>query len=177
MSLASRLRRSLSVLGLSLLLFGCTRNAILEVELELPPGPADRYAVVQFETGDVPFDSVWQRPDDYDGAVLMPTAQLVTYSVISESSDTHVRMKVNFCTTPDCSGIDDAPDRVPAVWFDVPQSLYVGHRTRWAPTIDALPIDPPTAPITVDRCDIEGCIEATGGTTTFCRLDGRHYCE
>lgn len=156
---------------------GCARNAVLEIDVDLPPGATDRYAVVQFETGDVAFDSVWRRPDEYAGTALTAERQTVSYSVISESADTHVRMKVSFCTTPDCSGIEDSIDRVPAVWFDLPRSLYIGQRTRWTAVIDTLPIDPPTMPIAVDRCDIEGCIDATGSTTTFCRLDGRHYCE
>jgi len=155
---------------------GCTRDGILEVEVELPAGPTDRYAVVQFETGEVPFDAVWARADEYPGTQL-GAPQTVAYSVIGESDSTVIRMKVSFCTTPDCSGLDDAPDRVPALWYEFPRALYIGERTRWTALIDTLPADPPDAPTEIDRCEIEGCIDAPDSTTTFCRLSGEHYCE
>lgn len=163
----------ISFLSLSV---GCARNAILEVEVELPAGPSDRYAVVQFETGDVAFDAVWARADAFAGTQL-GAAQSVSYSVVSEDPNTVIRMKVSFCTTPDCSGIDDAPDRVPALWYEFEGALYIGERTRWTAVIDALPTDPPDASIEIDRCEIEGCIDAPDSTTTFCRLSGEHYCQ
>jgi hypothetical protein len=165
-------------LGLAALLgLGCARNAVLEVTVELPAGPADRFAVVQFETDATDFDTVWARTDDYAGTALGTTPQSVDFSVVSETPETRVRMKVSFCTTADCSGIDDAPDRVPAVWYELERSLYVGRRTQWTATIDTLPIDPPDVPIDVGRCEIAGCIEAPETVSHFCRLDGRHYCE
>ncbi len=169
-----RLALSLSLLALSV---GCARNAILEVEVELPPGPTDRYAVVQFETGDVAFDAVWARADAFAGTPLTTTPQTIPYSVVSEDASTVIRMKVSFCTTPDCSGIDDAPDRVPALWYQFDRALYIGERTRWTAAITTLPTDPPEDPVEVDRCEIEGCIDAPDSTTTFCRLSGEHYCE
>lgn len=168
-----RLGLTIATLALSV---GCARNAILEVEIELPAGPSDRYAVVQFETGDVAFDAVWRRPEEYPGTQL-GAPQTVAYSVISEDETTEVRMKVSFCTTPDCSGLDDAPDRVPALWYEFPRALYVGERTRWTAIVASLPTDPPAAPTEVDRCEIEGCIDAPDSTTTFCRLSGEHYCD
>lgn len=160
-----------------LLTSACARNAILEVEVELPAGPPGRFAVVQFETNSTDFDTVWARTDDYAGAELGSSPQAVAFSVISERPDTVVRVKVSFCTTADCSGIDDAPDRVPALWYELERSLYVGERTAWRVVIATLPIDPPSEPILVDACEIAGCIEAPDTVTRFCRLDGRHYCE
>lgn len=171
--LGSRLVPWLALVVLS----ACARNAILEVEIDLPPGPMDRYAVVQFETGTTPFDTVWARTDEYPGTRLSAMAQRVSFSVVSESPDTQVRVKVSFCTTPDCSGIDDAPDRVPAVWYEIERSLYIGARTQWRARIATVPTDPPSGPIAVGRCEVAGCIEAPETVSYFCRLDGRHYCE
>lgn len=166
-------RLAIACLGLAAL-SGCARNAVLEVELDLPPGPTDRFAVVQFETADG-FDSTWLA--QYPGTPLGSGRQTVEYSLITESPNERLRVKVNFCTTPDCTGLDDTFDRAPAVWYELERSFYIGERTRWVVTIDTLPIDPPSAPMSVGRCQIQGCIEATGTTTTFCRLDGTHYCE
>lgn len=163
---------------LAILSVGCARNAILEVDVELPAGPTDRYAVVQFENGDAEYLEGWESDSDYPGTPLLADEpQTVSYSVVTESSDPHLRMRVAFCITPDCTDVDDSPIRVPGVWYDLPVAFYIGHRTRWTATIDAVPPAPPTEAVVIDRCAIEGCIEAPDGEVYFCRLDGRHYCE
>jgi hypothetical protein len=168
--------RFLSCLAV-LLAFGCARNAVLEVDVDLPPGPAGRYAVVQFENQDAEFSSSWGRTDAWPGAALTAERQTVVYSVVTESFDAHVRIKVNFCTTADCSALDDAPDRVPAVWYELDHPFYRGRHTRWHVSIPTAPIDPPDEPITVERCAIAGCISAPDSTQSFCRFDGTHFCE
>lgn len=165
------------VLLSAVLLASCARDAILEVHVALPAGPANRYALVQFETSDADFTTAWARTAEYPGTQLGAAARTVDYSVITESPETRLRMKVSFCTTADCSGIDDAPDRVPAVWYQFDRAFYIGQRTSYTATIATVPLNPPTAPTMVDRCSIAGCVDAVGTTTNFCRIDGRHYCE
>lgn len=162
---------------LGLLSVGCARNAVLEVDLDLPPGPTNRYAVVQFESQDAEFTSSWGRTDSWPGEQLTTERQSVVYSVMTESIDSEVRIKVNFCTSPDCSALDDAPDRVPAVWYELEHPFYLGQHTRWHVTIDAPPIDPPDEATMIDRCEISGCISAPDSTESYCRLDGTHFCE
>jgi hypothetical protein len=168
------------IAALALLATACARNAVLEVELELPPQPAagePRYAVVQFESQPRSFEEDWRGANDHAGTALAAEPVSVAYSVIAEDPSTVVQVKVLFCTTPDCSAIDDAPDRVPGLWYRLERSLYVGERTRWRQTIAAVPTDPPAATIEVDKCEVEGCIRAGASETTFCRLSGAHYCE
>lgn len=172
--------RLAALLLLFTLLSACARNAVLEVELTVPAQPATgpaRFAVVQFETDQVAFESDWRSSNDYPGAPLAPEPQTLAYSIVSEDPQTVVQVKVSFCTTESCTALpEDAPDRTPAVWYRLERSLFVGQRTRWRPVIDAVPSDPPEAVIEVDKCEIEGCITATG-ETSFCRLSGEHYCE
>ena len=169
----SRLLSSLVVV----LSFGCARNAVLEIDFDLPPAPVGRYAVVQFENQDAEFTAAWLRTGAYPGTPLGAERQSVTYSVISETMDARVRVKVNFCTTPDCTAIDDAPDRVPAVWFEIERAFYVGRHTRWHVTIPTAPIDPPDEAIEIERCTIAGCVQAPESTESYCRFDGTHFCE
>lgn len=173
------LARWASLAALALVTTACARNAALEVELTLPPQPAGatRYAVVQFESEPRSFEADWRGANDYPGTLLTTEAQTVSYSVLSEEPSTVVQVKVLFCTTPDCSAIEDAPDRAPGLWYRLERSLYVGERTRWRATIDAVPPDPPTDAAEIDKCEIEGCIRAGATDTTFCRLSGDHYCE
>lgn len=167
-------------LALSALLLGaCARDAVLEVELTVPAQPTSgpqRYAVVQFETDQASFEADWRGSNDYPGVELIDEPQTIAYSVISEDPGLVVQVKVSFCTTEACTATDDAPDRAPAVWYRLERSLYVGERTRWSPVIAAVPSDPPSDVVGVDKCEIAGCIEASAATS-FCRLSGEHYCE
>lgn len=165
---------------LALLSLGCARNAVLEIELTVPALPAgapDRFAVVQFETGDVTFEEEWQRTVEHAGTPLTDAPQRIAYSVVAGEEHPVVLVKVLFCTTPDCTALADASDRAPAVWYQLEHPLYVGERTTWREAIEVLPSDPPAAPIAVGKCEIEGCISAGTSDTTYCRLSGAHYCE
>ena len=157
--------------------FGCARNSVLEVVVDLPAGPVGRYAVVQFENQDAEFTAAWRRTDAWPGTALTAERQTAQYSVVSEAVGTRVRVKINFCTTADCSALDDAPDRVPAVWYELERAFYRGRQTRWQLTIPSAPIDPPAAAVMVERCEIAGCISAPSSTESFCRFDGTHFCE
>jgi hypothetical protein len=168
--------RSLSCLA-ALLALGCARNSVLEVDIDLPPGPAGRFAVVQFETSDSEFTSSWGRTDAWPGTPLTAARQAAHYSVVSEAVETRVRVKVNFCSTADCTGLEDAPDRVPAAWYELERAFYRGRQTRWRLTIPEVPIDPPDEAVLVERCTIAGCIRAPESTESFCRFDGTHFCE
>jgi hypothetical protein len=161
-------------LGATQALSGCARNAAFEVELTLPAQPVggdQRYAVVVARDGEFDFASVAIDPL-YPGTALTPTPQQVRYSVLTERPDGHVRMLVFFCLSTDCR--DEDPALIPQVWLDFERASYIGQRTRWAGTIDAVPVGPPSTATCVDRCEVEGCIDGQGW---FCREDGSHYCQ
>ena len=171
-------RAPIVLLALSSL--GCARNAILEIELTvpaLPTGAPERFAVAQFETGEVTFEEEWERTVEHEGTALTDAPQTIAYSVVADEEHPVVLVKVLFCTTPDCTALADAADRAPAVWYRLEHPLYIGERTTWQHTIDVLPTDPPPDAIDVDKCEIEGCITAGTSDTTYCRLSGAHYCE
>ncbi len=166
-------------LAIALLGTACARNAVLEVELTVPPQPAGppRFVVVQFETDDVGFEEDWRRSESYPGAPLGTEAEVLRYSVVSEDPSTVVLVKVHFCVSEDCSALEDARDRVPAIWYRLERSLYVGERTTWREEIAAVPLDPPSGATIVEKCAIEGCISTGSAASSFCRLSGAHYCE
>lgn len=178
-----KFRRLIPLMAL-VLASGCARNAVLEVELTLPPRPESEpplFAVVQFETDDPEtgreaFERVWASGDAYPGVRLATETQLASYSVVSENSGRVLLVKVLFCSTDRCSAIEDDPDVVPAVWYRLERPFYVGQRTWWRHVIDTIPLERPSEPIPIDKCQIEGCIRAVT-ETTYCRHTGQHYCE
>ncbi len=175
----SRLARSLFILAtlsLTAPIASCARNAIIEIELTLPPLPAGQpptYAVVMVVDDEHDFDSVNIEPQN-PGTLLGDRQQEIYLSVVTERPDGAMRMVVYFCSNTVCEG-GDVP-RLPQVRYRFVRATYIGHRTRWRGRIDAIPpAGGPFSETCVDRCEIEGCIEGSG---TFCRSeDGTHYCQ
>lgn len=172
--------RAALALALAASLGSCARNAVLEVEVTLPPQPAGdvpRYAVVQFAAEPQEFESDWAGNGDFEGVPLGDAPTTTRFSIVSETEPTVVLVKVLFCTNPTCDVLADDPRRTPAVWYRLERSFYIGARTRWTPEILEVPPAPPTAALEVDKCEIEGCIRAGAPDSSFCRLSGAHFCE
>lgn len=160
----------------ALLVGGCARNSVLEIELTVPAQPAgtpNLYAVAVFVpgvfeigTGSVPIDS------QYPGAALLGMPRQLPYSVISERADGQLVMVVFFCRSTTCR--DEDMTAIPQVWFEFERGTYIGQRTRWSGEIVAVPAASSSEVVCVDRCEVEGCIEGQGW---FCREDGSHYCQ
>jgi len=169
------------------LFVGCTTpNAILEVELVLPPSTAtglDRdYAFVQFRSGEVGFDQSWTTDPrgDYPGTELTDSTQEARYSVVSEDDTIRLHLKVRFCSGPTsdaatCKLMDEEGSEFSrARWFEFERPFYIGERTKWKVHIEQIPSDRATVE-TVERCHIEGCADGDG--SDYCRLDRSHFCE
>lgn len=168
--------RRAAIAALALLLASCAQNAVLELQLMLPPqgaGP-QLYALVQVRrAADHPFDVEW-RGEEIDAVELSGEETRVQISVIGRDPEVDLHVKVRFCRVPSC---DDLGDPVPEVWYAIEHPFYVGRRTAWAACVP-LATDRPTAPIVVDRCEIHGCVRGMG-STSYCEGagSGAHFCE
>lgn len=182
--------RWLSILLVLFVLSGCARNAIFELELELPPQPgAARFAVVQLRN-DAAFGADWSdvatlpgiplasscsRPDPAPACEdrALDTSCSTVISVIGDENDLTrpLRVRVRFCEDPACAGAADA--MAPEARIEVERALYTGAYTQGRACIDALPMTL-EEPIRIERCDVR-CRE--GDAIMHCRADGTHFCE
>ena len=178
------------LLGALLLLSGCARNAIFELELELPPQPAGAplFAVVQLRN-DAGFDADWSGVGLVSGIPLTacsrpspaPECELRdldpacanVVSVIGDEDDLTrpLRVRVRFCQDATCGSPADAS--APEARIEIERALYTGAYTQGRACIDAVPAMLED-PIRIERCDVR-CRE--GDAVTHCRADGTHFCE
>lgn len=159
---------------------GCAENAILEVELDVPAQPSTEpplYAFVQIRDEGWRFEEGWAAAArDWEGVALGPDRQVLDYSAIAgEDALPSLHVKVRFCLDPACSRHDEEMD--PALWYRLETPFYSSKRTYWRASVPSIPVDVPTAPRVVDRCEIGGCFDVPPDTTSYCRSDGTHFCE
>ena len=156
-----------------LVLAGCADNAVLELDLGLPPESLDglhRFAFVQARSGAEPFDEPWGGSDPVEGFMLGFDPHRESVSVVADdaSIEDPLRIKVRYCFTARCSSLSDAD--APQAEIEIERAFYVAERTFL--TLD---LTGENESITVEKCRVRGCI---GGTvSTFCRGDGTHFCE
>ncbi|MCB9596570.1 MAG: hypothetical protein H6719_27850 [Sandaracinaceae bacterium] len=176
-----------------LLLSGCARNGIFELEVDLPPQPptvAPLFAVVQVSNS-LAFDADWTSLERIDGLALRPTCArpLVppacdvrslapdcseVVSVVGEGDDLArpLRVRVRFCEDAGCTAARDVTAPEARVEFE--RALYAGHYTQGRVCVDAVPTTPTPTPTIVDRCEVR-CRD--GEAAMHCRADGTHFCE
>lgn len=163
-------------MGFALVLQGCTLSAVLELEVVLPmamPPTSPVFVQVQARK-DVDFNADWLGTGDLAPVELSATAITTDrVSIVSDDELTDLRVKLSFCPTASCSDLASPP--YGQAWFELQRPFYLGKQTRYTIEVAAVPTTTPTVPATVDRCDIEGCVE--GELSSFCRADGRHLCE
>lgn len=161
-------------LGLCVLAACESQNAILEVELSLPPQQEEAlFAQVQFRPAENhPFDIKWEG-EDLDSFPLASETLTVNLSVISEEPPDLVHTKIRFCASTSCTALED--DRAPELWFALEQPLYLGERTRWKQSVPQVPSETSSEAQIIDKCEIVGCV--SGEASFYCRLDGSHFCE
>lgn len=175
----------MSVLALS----GCTRNAILELELELPEQPAGAplFAVVSART-DVDFDGPWDgtssvpvalpasctRADELAcGDRTIDPACRAVVSLVGDGADTGpLYVRVRFCVDPACAADEDASAAEHRV--ELERAFYVGRYTQARVCFESVPTTSNPPPELVGRCEVR-CREGSG--TYQCRADGSHFCE
>lgn len=180
-------------LALLLLLSGCARNAIFELEVDLPPQPtgvAPLFAVIQV-SNELAFDASWSALERLEGIPLPATcARPLTppacdvralapdcsevVSVVGEGDglDRPLRVRVRFCEDAACTAARDAT--APEVRVEFERALYPARYTQGRVCVDSVPATPAPEPLVVDRCEVR-CRE--GDAAMHCRADGTHFCE
>lgn len=169
----------LTWMAAALLLGSCgdPTNAILEMEITLPSVESDaprRFAFTQVRQEEgFPFDATWLASDDVTAVELNGSTQLDQISVVTESVDINVHVRIRFCVSADCSQLTDAS--APELRFVLEHPFYLGERTRWKQTVTEVPTTTDD-PEMVGRCAIRGCVQGPDAVS-YCRGDGSHLCE
>ncbi|MGE0784142.1 MAG: hypothetical protein AB7S26_00540 [Sandaracinaceae bacterium] len=184
----TRSRLLLAVLA-SVLAMGCARNAIFELELDLPPGGAARFVRVTASES-LSFSDDWSdvpelvelgplppscaRPDP--SPVCEERAEIdadcgAIISVVSGSSSQGIlRLRARFCASQGCTSPADAS--APEARITVERAFYQGRYTDARVCFDETPAA--DVDVTIARCDVR-CREGTAAM--WCRADGTHFCE
>ncbi|HJL20047.1 MAG TPA: hypothetical protein RMH99_30560 [Sandaracinaceae bacterium LLY-WYZ-13_1] len=172
----------------ALLLAGCARNAVLELEIDLPR-PAGRitHAVVQARSGAgfdgdwsqvpavaVPLDASCVRPEPAPACrdrELDARCSAVVSVVAGEAElAPPLSVRVRFCADASCT----APAAPAEHRVAIERAFYRGRYTQARTCIDALPTDPAPPAEPIARCEVR-CRDGTAAS--YCRLDGTHFCE
>lgn len=122
------------------LLAGCAQNAVLELQVEIPPAASSAdpvYAQVQVRRTDATgFDVSWTG-DDPPGVALQQDASWVCTSVDSHDASIDLDVRVRFCQSPSCDALGD--DTAPEVRYHLEHPFYIGRHTYWSAQIAAVP--------------------------------------
>lgn len=183
--------RTLAIAALLVLTSGCTRNAIFELELALPPTPPgeQRYAVVEARS-DLGFEQDW--PDgSLEGLRLVTTCAPVdpalpcderaldpecsaVVSIVGDGDDLTrpLFVRVRFCADPWCAAPGD--EIAPEHRIEIERAFYTGRYTQARVCIEEVPAVTSAIPERIERCEVR-CRE--GSAAMHCRLDGTHFCE
>ncbi len=167
-----------ALLALGSLGSGCTDNAVLELEVDLPANTTgtDLYAFIQVRTDELGFDVPWSGADPVDGFLLSPTERSTQpISIVADAADFErdVRVRATFCSAPRCDGFGD--DRAAESRLEIEHPFYSLSRTNVMWRIETVPAMTDPAPVFVERCSVAGCRDGT--TSDHCRMDGTHFCE
>jgi len=114
----------------ALLAGGCAQNAILELQIELPPAPAGssaRFAYVQVASPNSGFDFGVDWGDEGFTVPLTDSSQWTCVSVVGASPEVDVNARVRFCQEERC--LDVADGNAPESRIFVQDPLYIGRRT------------------------------------------------
>lgn len=184
---------------------GCTENAILEVEMDLPYDGAQerRFAVVQAVDGErfPSFDEPWfAQTESFDLAdreacarepSTTPSCNVRFHVATDRAPLRALHVRIRFCESPACA--TDEPDLVPELRYHIERPLHRGQVTRWTPSagpfvaprdVARVPARQPVARAPVElvvcACEIAGCWEgeAPPDEYGYCRApeDGRAPC-
>ena len=128
---------------LAMILAGCAENAVLELQVELPPAPQPAtgepwYAQVQVRRSTAGFveDGFWSGTDPRT-IQLGESRQWDCISVESHDDTVSLNVRVNFCRSPDCGSDDRA--RVAERRYTLEHPFYIGRHTYWHTRIDRVP--------------------------------------
>lgn len=155
------------------ILLGCADNALLDVEIDLPPA-ADVVAVVEARpASSYDFDATWAPTDAYPAARFPLDAaatSLAAVSILAETPTQNVLLQVRFCNHGVC---DDAS---PTLCYSLDRPFHQGRRSRYRDMVTTIPSAVPVGgvcslpPRLIDRCEI-GCAANDDW------LSGSWFCE
>jgi hypothetical protein len=156
-------------------LSGCAdplENAILEVDLELPPNttPVEPlHAVVQAEPGPPDFLEPWAAEPASFTMERAPSA--ARFSVVSETAHAAIGIKVRFCEDLRCGLASDA--RAPEVHVRVEQPFHLREYSAIALALADIP--PAFETLAVGKCEVRACTEDE--RPTYCDARDVHVCD
>lgn len=140
---------------------GCTENAILELQFELPAAPPDDgtgepwYAMVQVRrASDHPFEIPWTG-GDLEAIELTGERRWDCISVQSFDESVDLNVRVRFCRSPTCLNLADGT--LKERWYHLEHPFYIGRRTYWSTSIPGIPACDPMAPDDADCGGIGVC--------------------
>ena len=140
---------------------GCAQHGVLELQILLPPAPADGaswFAQVQVRNAaGNGFDRIWSGTGDPSPLELGTEPRWDCISARGDDESVDVNVRVYFCRTRDCPGAAVVPERR----FHLEHPFYIGRRTYWATSIEAVP-----------RCADDAACDTLG----IC-VDGRCGCR
>ena len=144
------MRTLLLLLSLSLLpVAGCTKNATLDGELNLPARPAgfeSLFVVVAVRRDDT-FEQEWNGVNLPRVHELGPTASTYEFSLETENDQRNAFVKIRLCRSDDCQ---DLQDPVSELWYELERPFYQGQQTTWELNLPRFPL-----------CRDEACTEFT----------------
>lgn len=186
-------RASILVLATLLLATGCARNAMLELDVVVPPQTvADRpFAYIEVSSDISSFD---ESPFSIQGTANLDVMDGGTapFAVLTGDESTEVRVRVRYCRSASCSDIDDVrafeEGTEPGLFYSFERAFYIGAVTSYTLEVGPLSAEQPlamTSVSTICRCQVAGCATTLPGgsycrgTSDVCDSDPTHthFCE
>ncbi len=178
----------------ALALGGCARNAVLELELELPRAEGEvAYALVELSPDDLgadPFAVQWAT-EPLDAIPLGAVPATADASIVAGDYRGDALARIRFCRSADCLDLAAPRDPQAEVRYRIERPLYTGARTTVALRVLGIPAAGATPPAgcatepagqptwscTVERCAVAGCIFGDPVADYCDGDDGPHFCE
>lgn len=180
-------------------LTGCARNAILELDVAVPEQTVvdeRRYALVEVSSRLDAFDEDAFAFEGVETVDLRDGAETVRFAVVTEDPTRPVGVRVRYCVDPTCSDLtrDVRPfqDVANPLYAErrghryvLPRAFYVGHVTSYALAVPAAADGGESDTVEeICRCAVAGCVGRP--VTSYCRAssdpcnddpDNTHFCE
>ena len=160
-------RASIAALA-ALTLLGCaTRNARLDLAIELPTSSEFEYVELVARADPTSFDEpAWDGAPAERLTELGDTARV---QILAEQAiEAPLGLRLRFCRAEPCAIVS------PELRVRFERAFYVAEVTSYTLEVSEVPTGV-TGPLPVGACAVAGCLEE--GDADYCRLDGSHYCE
>lgn len=179
----------LTVLSLALLQ-GCARNAVFEIEMQLPAAgerpiptaPPITHVKIQIQPGPSVWGDLWAVTASETVGPIALTDSAQTIHIDVEGDGDHLNQPVDvrilYCSSESCG------TTVSERWFEFEQAFYKGKSTnyRMAAELTTMGLENSdtegTEPRLIEKCEVAGCVETNGEfLMDYCPSSGVHWCE